>query len=585
MNTKWNLDGIYMDITSKEFKSDFDKYKNKLEELNLWTRENFSSHGENDGEKLETFINMKNELLYYSKLELYVALRLAVDTTNEELIRSADMLEQLGATAAEQDTALVEFLKGVEDIEALAKDYPVIEEHKFFLEEQKNRASHTLSADVEKAVARMKNTGSVLWQKQWEQLTSTLTIPFEEDGEVKNLPLSQIRNLAYSADANVRKRAYEAELDGYKKIERAAAFSMNGIKGEVITLCNLRGWKSPLEMTLIESRLDDKILGAMWSAVESRLPKLQEYFVKKANILGHDGKLPFYDLFAPVGEDMKFTVEQARDFVIDCFYGFSKELGDFAKKAFDENWIDLMPSEGKVGGAFCEAIHPIKQSRVMTNFGGTFNDVVTIAHELGHAFHDTLLYDASELNSFYPMPIAETASTFCEAIVVNAALKKAEGEQARAILENDLQGLTQSVVDIYSRFLFESEVFDKRVNGSLSANEMNEIMLKAQKKAYGKGLDENYLNSGMWVCKPHYYDADFNFYNFPYAFGVLLSKALYAKYEKEGEDFVPLYYKLLGKTSTLPLGDVAKIAGCDLYDEEFWNSGLDLIIGEIEKFK
>jgi oligoendopeptidase F len=322
----------------------------------------------------------------------------------------------------------------------------------------------------------------------------------------------------------------------------------------------------------------------MWSAVVKKLPELQKYFTKKAKILGHTGGLPFYDLFAPVGEDMKFTLEEARDFVIDSFYGFSKELGDFAKNAFEKHWIDLMPSEGKVGGAFCESIHPIKQSRVMTNFGGTFNDVVTIAHELGHAFHDTFLYNASEINSFYPMPIAETASTFCEAIVVNSTLKNATGEQARAVLENDLMGLIQSVVDIYSRFLFESEVFEKRANGSLSATELNEIMIKAQKAAYGSGLDGNCLNSGMWVCKPHYYDADFNYYNFPYAFGVLLSKALYARYEKEGESFVPLYYKFLTATATMPLAKVAEIAGCDLYSEEFWESGLELIVEEIERF-
>jgi oligoendopeptidase F len=338
-------------------------------------------------------------------------------------------------------------------------------------------------------------------------------------------------------------------------------------------------------MTLAESRIDKDILGAMWDAVKSRLPQLQKYFIKKAKILGHKGALPFYDLFAPVGEDMKYTLEEARDFVIESFYGFDKALGDFAKKAFDNQWIDLMPSEGKVGGAFCEAIHPIKQSRVMTNFGGTFNDVVTIAHELGHAFHDTMLYDSSEINSFYPMPIAETASTFCEAVVINAALKNADENRLRVIIDNDLMGLTQSVVDIYSRFLFEDEVFKRRENGSLSANELNDIMLWAQKKAYGEGLDKDVLNSGMWGCKPHYYDADFNYYNFPYAFGVLLSKSLYAMYQKEGKDFVPLYYKLLSVSSVMPLAGVAKTAECDLYDKEFWCKGIDLITEEIEMLK
>lgn len=581
MNTDWNLNNIYTSVKSKEFKEDLEKYKVLIKNLNDWCYENFKST-DNAGEKLEKYINMKNEIMSYEKLILYVNLAQSTDTTNEELAKAVDALENAEAEMSYQDTAITEFVKKAGNIEDIIEESEVLKEHRFYLNEIKEKGEYTLSAEEEAVISRMKNTGSLLWEKQWNQLSSTLTADYNGS----EISLSEVRNLAYDKLQKVRKAAYEAEMKAYSKIEQPCAFCMNGIKGEVITLAEMRGYKSPLDMTLKESRIDEKILDAMFSAVEEKLDKLQDYFLIKSRALGHGGPLPFYDLFAPVVKsDKVYTVEEARDFVLKCFYGFSRDLGDFAKSAFEKRWLDLMPKKGKVGGAYCETIHSMKESRILANFGGAFDDVITIAHELGHAFHNTRLFELSELNSFYPMPIAETASTFCESIVVNEALKSADDNEKINILENDIMGLTQCVVDIYSRFLFEDSVFKKRKEGTLSCEELSALMLDAQKKAYGKGLDENCLHKYMWVCKPHYYDGEFNYYNFPYAFGALLSKGLYSLYKKMGKDFLPLYDKVLGASSTMPLADVAKIAGIDIYSREFWLTGLDEIIREIDELK
>ena len=581
MNTDWNLNNIYTSVKSKEFKEDLEKYKVLIKNLNDWCYENFKST-DNAGEKLEKYINMKNEIMSYEKLILYVNLAQSTDTTNEELAKAVDALENVKAEMSYQDTAITEFVKKAGNIEDIIEESEVLKEHRFYLNEIKEKGEYTLSAEEEAVISRMKNTGPLLWEKQWNQLSSTLTADYNGS----EISLSEVRNLAYDKSQKVRKAAYEAEMKAYSKIEQPCAFCMNGIKGEVITLAEMRGYKSPLDMTLKESRIDEKILDAMFSAVEEKLDKLQDYFLIKSRALGHDGPLPFYDLFAPVVEsDKVYAVEEARDFVLKCFYGFSRDLGDFAKSAFEKRWLDLMPKKGKVGGAYCETIHSMKESRILANFGGAFDDVITIAHELGHAFHNTRLFELSELNSFYPMPIAETASTFCENIVVNEALKSADDNEKINILENDIMGLTQCVVDIYSRFLFEDSVFKKRKEGTLSCEELSALMLDAQKKAYGKGLDENCLHKYMWVCKPHYYDGEFNYYNFPYAFGALLSKGLYSLYKKMGNDFLPLYDKVLGASSTMPLADVAKIAGIDIYSREFWLTGLDEIIREIDELK
>lgn len=581
MNVNWNLDNIYSSVNSEEFKIDFEKYRELINELNNWCRVNFANI-DNAKEKLEKYIEYKNKIMSYDKLMIYANLAQSTDTTNKSIAKAIDMLENAKAETSYQDTAIVDFLKGVDNLEYIINSSDLLKSHSFYLSEIKEKGAHTLSAKEEAVISKMKNTGSLLWEKQWNQLSSTLTVNYDDE----EIPLSAARNLAYDKSSGVRKKAYEAEIKAYEKIEQPAAFCINGIKGEVINIAEMRKYNSPLDMTLKESRIDDKILDTMLSAIDEKLENLQEYFLIKAKALGYKGALPFYDLFAPVAEsDKSYTVEEARDFVLKCFYGFSKDLGDFASSAFEKCWLDLMPKKGKVGGAYCETIHSMGESRILANFGGAFDDVITIAHEIGHAFHNTRLFHLSELNSFYPMPIAETASTFCESIVVNEALKDAEENEKINILENDIMGLTQCVVDIYSRFLFENSVFNVRKDGTISCEELNNMMIDAQKKAYGKGLDENYLHKYMWVCKPHYYDADFNYYNFPYAFGALLSKGLYSIYKKTGNEFLPLYDKFLSASSTMPLYKVAEIVGIDLYSREFWLTGLEQIITEIDEFK
>lgn len=584
METKWNLDNIYTSADSEEFKKDTQELEKQLTHLNKWCVKAFENTEEAEKTMCE-YIVLKNRLMQFEKLMLYVNLALSVDTSNEKLASVLDRLERLWAENADNEARLSEYIKKIDNLDEIIDKNPLLSEHSYFLKECAKAAKHTLKPEEELIVSRLKGTGSSLWGKQWEQLTSGLVIEFEHKGKKYRVPLSSVRNMAYSDDKALRKAAYEAELKAYEKIKLPCAFCMNGIKGEVIALSKMHGYSSPIEMTLEDSRLDNEILSCMWSAIKEELPELTEYFTAKAEALGYeDKKLPFYDLFAPIGDNPTYTLEEARDTVIKSFYGFSKEMGDFAKNAFEKRWLDLMPREGKTGGAFCEAVHPIKESRIMTNFGGTFNDVVTIAHELGHGYHDSKLYDVTPLNSFYPMPLAETASTFCETVVINEALKTADEAAALGILENDLQGIMQTLSDIYSRFLFEDKVFTLKEEGNfLTSDRLCSIMEEAQKEAYNDTLGEKH--SYMWICKPHYYDGDFNYYNFPYAFGMLLSKALYEKYVDMGDDFIPLYNEFLKNAALKSPMEAAQAAGFSLKDREFWKKGLKSVKEEICKFK
>jgi len=338
----------------------------------------------------------------------------------------------------------------------------------------------------------------------------------------------------------VRKDAYEAELKCYSKIEDGAAFALNSIKLETVNECKIRGYASALDRSLNQAHMKEETLNALLSAMEDYLPEFWRYLKAKGKALGHENGLPWYDLFASMGNSGKtYSTEDAKDCLLQVFGGFDQELHDMIKKAFDEEWIDFFPREGKVGGAFCCELYPVKQSRVLTNFGGEFGDVVTLAHELGHAFHNEMLFSHSILNLDLPMPLAETASTFNENVLVSAAIASAADKQEKlALIESQLMDACQIICDIYSRFLFEKSVIERREQEFMSADTLCGMMLDAQKKAYGDGLAEDTLHPYMWLCKSHYYRGSLSYYNFPYAFGGLFARSLYAMYLVEGASFV-----------------------------------------------
>lgn len=582
---RWSLDELYTSFESKEYIGDLERLDELIKDFADWSEKNLKTT-EKAAHKIETYLKKLIDLTnLFTKLISFASLTSAVDAKNELALKYLDKLQIKYTETTKPFNQFKSFIASIDDLDRVIETSEFLKEHSFYLKEIKLDTKYQLSQEEEILIAKMKNTGSKAWAKLQNMVTSTLLVDIEIDGEVKNLPLPVVRNMAYSADKNLRKKAYEAELKAYEKIEETSAACLNGIKGEVITLCELRGYKSPLEETLIKSRMDEDILNAMFTAIKESLPAFHKYFRKKAELFGHKNGLPFYDLFAPIGSmNRTFTYEEAREYIVNNFRTFSHKLAAFADRAFENKWIDAEPREGKRGGAFCSNLHPIKESRIMANFDGSFSNVITLAHELGHGYHGLCLTEESILNSKYPMPLAETASIFCETIVVNAALEEASEEEKLSILEASLQDAGQVIVDIYSRFLFEDEVFERRKDHSLTVKELKDMMLEAQKKAYGNGLDHAYLHPYMWVNKSHYYSAERNYYNFPYAFGQLFSKGLYVKYLENKEAFVKKYDEFLRETGKNNINDVAKIMDIDVYSVDFYRSSLNLIEEDIEKF-
>lgn len=585
MNQRWSLDALYTSFDAPEFKRDMERLDQEIEKIQKWTAENLAD-AQNAAEKLEYYIKMMNEFYHlYTRLASFTHLTLSTEAKNEVALKYEDVFDQKITSLTKPEVTFTKWLGKLEDLDAIINSNSYVKEHEFVVKEKAEENKYLLSDEEEILIAKMKNTGSNAWAKLQEMLSSTLLVDITVDGEQKRLPLPVVRNMAYSDNAKLRKTAYDAELASYKQIEVSTAASLNGIKGEVITLAKMRGYASPLEMTVLNARMDMETLDAMLTAIKESLPAFHKYFHKKGEILGYKNGLPFFEMFAPVGNaEIKFTYEEARDYIVKNFRTFSDKLADFAAIAFDERWIDAEPREGKRGGAFCSNLHVIKESRILSNFDGSFSNMTTLAHELGHGYHGSNLMEETVLNAEYPMPIAETASIFCETIVKEAVLKNANEEETFTLLENDIGDAGQVIVDIYSRFLFESELFKRREEGAVSVNELKDIMLNAQKEAYGNGLDHDHLHPYMWACKPHYYYASRNFYNFPYAFGLLFAKGLYAEYLKRGDEFVTSYDKLLSVTGKKKIADVTMEMGIDVRSVEFWRGSLKLIEKNIEKF-
>lgn len=512
------------------------------------------------------------------KVYAYISLTMNAHTDNHEAIKYASVIENLLASFADTQAQIQ---KWIAQFDFTHMNHSYIDEHRFVLNEIKQHNQYLLDDQSESVLANMKTTGSSAWLKYKDQLISSMKIIVDH----QEYALTEVLNMAYSKDKEVRKKAYQAEIASYKDVELGVASALNAIKGEAITVAKLRGYDSVLQRTLIDSRMSQATLDVLLKTMKKALPMFEQYFQTKAKHLGYQNGLPWYEMYAPITDvNSEYTYQAGTQFVIEQFSSFSKNLGNYAKMAIKNNWIDVYPRQAKVGGAFCHNLHCIQESRFLLNYGNDFSDVITMAHELGHGFHGHCLNHQTALNAQYPMPIAETASTFCETIVKKAALKDASETEQLMILENELSDCAQVIVDIYSRFLFESRLIEKRIGGPLSVDEIKELMIEAQKEAYGHGLNHEILHPYMWTWKPHYYEADYAFYNFPYAFGLLLAKGLYGLYLKEGMSFSETYEKFLSLTGQMSLEDVGKSVGIDLTSEAFWQNSIDMIAEDLDLF-
>ena len=591
---RWDMTNVYPSLESKEFKAAIKKYKSMLDEMEAFFKKASKADAKTDPKKLGKLLGESvdrfNDIFELSgTIGAFIYSFVTTDSRNKNAMRALSEYEQMSVQASILNTKFQAWAGklGKAAVKKAAKTNVSAKAHEFTLNESVDQSKYMMSEAEEILAAELTLSGGNAFGKLQGTLTSQLSVDFELDGKTQKLPMPALINLRSHPDEPTRRRGYEAENVAWDGVKETLAACMNGVKGEALTLNKKRGREDAIHASIDNSRMDRATLNAMLGAMKDSFPMFQKYFKHKAKLIGKE-KLAWWDISAPMGKtDKVYSFDEARDFIVSNFNKFSPELGAFAQRAFDNNWIDAEQREGKRGGAFCMGVPGVKESRILANFDGSFDQVSTLAHELGHAFHNECAYQAgkTELQQSTPMTLAETASIMCETIITEAVLKQVTDPQEElAVLEAQMNNATGVIVDIYSRYLFETEVFERREKSELSADDLNDIMERAQKATYGAGLDEQFLQKFMWTWKPHYYSSDRSFYNYPYAFGLLFATGLYAIYQKRGADFVPDYKNLLASTGEDRAAELADRFGINIRTKKFWADSLAIIGKRVERY-
>lgn len=586
----WDMTPVYPGLDSPEFAQDFATIVQDIQQLAALfdTYQIQEKQGLTiDDEVIQTFetiIAHLNATLERTKtLSVYISCFVTTNSHDNLAQARASELQRSLVILSQLSTRLTAWL-GSLDVEALIASSQMAQEHAYTLRKAREEAQHLMSPAQEELAAELNVSSGTAWSRLHSNITSQLTLSLEVDGEMRELPMSVVRNMAFDEDRAVRRQAYEAELEGWKKAALPLAAALNSIKNEVNVLGQKRGWQSALDASLFSNSIDRQTLDAMLAAAKASFPDFRRYLQAKARALGLS-RLAWYDLNAPLGAEKKaWAFDDASAFIIEQFGTYSERLAGFAARAFREHWIDAEPRPGKRDGAYCASLRA-DESRVLANYKPSFGGVRTLAHELGHGYHNVNLAHRTPLQRTHPMTLAETASTFCETIIRYAALQGVDRQEQLAILEASLQTSCQIVVDITSRFLFEQGVFERRQQRELSVDELNELMLETQRATYGDGLDEAYLHPYMWAVKGHYYSSGRSYYNYPYMFGLLFGLGLYARYQQDPEAFKRGYDDLLSSTGMADAATLASRFGIDLHTEDFWRASLAIIRQDIDQFE
>ncbi len=584
---RWDVSAYFPSLVSEEFSAAEMELKFSIAAL----EKSILELGDLNPNSPELVSSFENVLKLYNEtadqlrlISTYVRCFVNTDSKDDVALHKDSELDPFRVALQAIRTRWVGIIRET-DIESLFSKSDLLKDHEFAFQKAKVVANHQMSEPEELLAGQLRTTGSQSWEKLYGSYTSILEGDVVVRGEKKRLPMSSIRALAYDPIEATRESAYCTELRVWESHRVPLAATLNAIKGEHISLSKRRDWNSPLDESLFSANIDREILGAMQEAIREALPVWRKYLKVKGKRLGYTNGLPWFSLFAPIGGQSKgeWNYIQGSEAIYEAFSEYDNDLVEYAKFAIQSQWVDAEPRSGKVDGAYCAGTMN-GESRILMNFKPSFSSVSTLAHELGHGYHNWLLKDRTSAQRQTPMTLAETASIFCETLLVRHGIRNKSGEEVLQILEASLMGNCQVIVDIHSRFLFEKEVFDRRGSSELSADELCSVMKKAQLDSYGDGLDSDYLHPYMWAAKSHYYSGLQSFYNYPYTFGLLFGLGLFAIFEAEPKGFSERYKNLLSSTGMMDADDCAKEFGINIRSKDFWKASLGVLEQSVNQF-
>ncbi|CAH0118304.1 Oligoendopeptidase F, plasmid [Paenibacillus sp. CECT 9249] len=454
----------------------------------------------------------------------------------------------------------------------------------FNLNERREQARDKLPPEQEALAGDLAVDGYHGWGEFYNTLVSRIRIPSTEDGKTVHWSAGQASNKMHDPDPEVRSRIFKQWEQTWGEQADLFADTLNYMAGFRLKLYEHRGWDSVLKESLEINRMSEQTLQVMWDVIVRSKPVFVQYLQRKAKLLGKD-KLSWEDVEAPVGSlHKKVSYDEAAQSIVEQFRKFSPKMADFSVRAFEERWIEAEDRPGKRPGGFCTSLPVSRQTRIFLTFAGTPSNVSTLAHELGHGYHQLVMDDLPALSQEYAMNVAETASTLAEAIMMDSTLKQAESDEERIVLlDEKIQNSIAFYMNIHARFLFETRFYELRKQGLVGADRLCELMAEAQKEAYCDALSEYHPH--FWASKLHFYITDVPFYNFPYTFGYLFSAGIYAEALRRGAGFEEQYIDLLRDTGRMTVEQLAqKHLGVDLTKPDFWQSAVDLTVNDVREF-
>ncbi len=588
----WELESLYPHPTSEEFRKVLDDYHAELERVaNISDGLPAVSGDPQSGAAWASFLRDYEQINGRgSDLEAFIGCHCAAEAENKEFQRLEAQLAALEPLSERIDTNIDLALQSAseKDLEGMLACDPYLREISYFLHDSRRMAQLRLPREQELLAAELAVDGIHAWGRLYDRISGALKIRVMEKGEVVEKSPGQVQ--FDSPQRAVRENNFFAADKAWSSIADTCADAINHIAGTRLTYYRRMDLADHLVAPLCHNRMRRETLDAMWSSIAARKEMLVKFLRKKAEMLGLE-QLCWYDLQAPLptgtsaaGEHLSY--DEACDLVISTFTSFSGDLGEFARDSIERRWIEVENRKGKRQGGFCTGFPTRKESRIFMTFTNTSDSMSTLAHELGHAYHSHVLRDAPLLLQDYPMNLAETASTFAEAVLIDRRLDDAKSNTEQlAILDNILSDAVVYLMNIHARFLFENSFHTQRAEGELTAAELSELMLAAQKEAYCDALAPDGWNPNFWVSKLHFYISSLPFYNFPYTFGYLLSLGVYALARERGAAFPEQYRRFLIATGCQDTEEAVQSSfGEELSQPGFWNRSLDLVEGRVERF-
>lgn len=509
----------------------------------------------------------------------------AQDTTDNDAKILTGKRSELGAAFSSISVKLDQkFLQIEDEVWAGLLGQPDVEPVAFVLNERRANAKEKLPVEQEILINDLSVNGYSSWGQIYNSLVGKMSIEHTENGETKKLSMGQAANRLSTPDREIRKEVFAKISSAWQEESGLFGETLNNLAGFRLQTYRHRNWDNPLKEPLEINRMSEKTLNAMWGTITEHKAPFVSYLRRKAELLGVE-KLEWHDLAAPIAKStQKVSYDEAADFILEQFGQFSPQMEDFSKQAFDKRWIEAEDRAGKRSGGFCTSFPDSEQTRIFMTFSGSATNISTLAHELGHAYHQHVMNDTQALNQRYAMNVAETASTFAEMVVSDAAVKKAANKEEKiALLEDKIKRSIAFFMNIHSRFLFETRFYEERKNGAVSVNRLNELAVEAQREAYGEELAS--YNPTFWASTLHFHITGVPFYNFPYTFGYLFSQGVYAKALETEGGFEESYNDLLRDTGRMTVEQLAeKHLGVNIEQTHFWKDAIALCIKDVEEF-